>query len=535
MADTEDERASSRGADDPVQHAPDPIRGAHHKMASRVRDERRIGHSQIGQLRRKFIRISTLAIAIILVTILLIINGAMSLFIGITLDRSLARIAGENPDAYVTDGSADNSLAAQFIPSLRTGTVDYYVFTVDADGNLVRSSAHAMSDLSASAEQELMSRLLAHNPDLQSDRTVKFEYDGEYFAVRVVDKNAQEEAKAEASSSSSPDRATPTTSAPSSSSSSPASAASGSSTASSATPSPSSSSAKSPSAYNAASDGSGTGSEPGTADIIFLNYTEIRSWQRQLRNLSTAVALLALLVFWLIVVSLSRRAIEPTVRTMENQKRFITNASHELKTPVAIISADAEVLEMMNGENEWTQSIINQSKRLNDLISALVRLTKAGESQRFELTDVDISQVASDAAASFRPVIEQHGLTLDTRIDEGIAAKAEPQSITEIVNILLDNSAKYCDEGGTVTISAASRGGLRSGATLTVSNDYKAGEGQDYSRFFERFYRADESHNSKKEGFGIGLAMAKELVTRMNGTLTVDWRDGRIAFTVTLR
>lgn len=268
---------------------------------------------------------------------------------------------------------------------------------------------------------------------------------------------------------------------------------------------------------------------------MFLNYTEVHNWQRQLLDMSVIIAFLSVFVFWLVVVSLSRRAVEPSIKTLQTQKRFITNASHELKTPVSIISADAEVLEAVNGENEWTRSIINQSKRLNDLISALVSLTKAGENEKFHLADVDMTQLATKAAQDFAPVIQQAGKTLQTHIQDDVHAQAELRSITEVLNILLDNSAKYCDDGGMVDITLAPRQGIRGGVALTVSNDYKDGAGQDYSRFFERFYRADESHNSGKQGFGIGLAMAQELVTRMNGTVDASWHDGRISFTVNLR
>lgn len=530
------------------------------RVSRRIKDEEKLGNTEIGRLRHRFIRIAMIAISVILLFILIIINGTMGVIININLNRSLIRIAGEQPDGYYTqaDEGALQSLGAQLMPNVRITSVDYYVLTVDTNGTVLSTDAHTMSELTAVQEADMVSLTVLHNPALEPGRTVKFSYAGESYAARVVDKEAQTQAKAEASAgasaSDSSSSASASSSEPSSASTSePAAGSLSSSASASAAPSPSSSSspstrssrssasqsaspASSPtsSAYNADNDDDAP-VQDGTIDIVFLNYTEVHNWQRQLLDMSVIIAFLSVFVFWLVVVSLSRRAVEPSIKTLQTQKRFITNASHELKTPVSIISADAEVLEAVNGENEWTRSIINQSKRLNDLISALVSLTKAGENEKFHLADVDMTQLATKAAQDFAPVIQQAGKTLQTHIQDDVHAQAELRSITEVLNILLDNSAKYCDDGGMVDITLAPRQGIRGGVALTVSNDYKDGAGQDYSRFFERFYRADESHNSGKQGFGIGLAMAQELVTRMNGTVDASWHDGRISFTVNLR
>ena len=499
------------------------------RVSRRIEDEEKLGNTEIGRLRHRFIRIAMIAISVILLFILIIINGTMGVIININLNRSLIRIAGEQPDGYYTqaDEGALQSLGAQLMPNVRITSVDYYVLTVDTNGTVLSTDAHTMSELTAVQEADMVSLTVLHNHTLEPGRTVKFSYAGESYAARVVDKEAQTQAKAEASAGASDSASSPSASS-ASSLPSPSSPASASSDSASPAPSPTSS------AYNSDNDENAP-AQDGTIDIVFLNYTEVHNWQRQLLDMSVIIAFLSVFVFWLVVVSLSRRAVEPSIKTLQTQKRFITNASHELKTPVSIISADAEVLEAVNGENEWTRSIINQSNRLNDLISALVSLTKAGENEKFHLADVDMTQLATKAAQDFAPVIQQAGKTLQTHIQDDVHAQAELRSITEVLNILLDNSAKYCDDGGMVDITLAPRQGIRGGVALTVSNDYKDGAGQDYSRFFERFYRADESHNSGKQGFGIGLAMAQELVTRMNGTVDASWHDGRISFTVNLR
>ena len=118
-------------------------------------------------------------------------------------------------------------------------------------------------------------------------------------------------------------------------------------------------------------------------------------------------------------------------------------------------------------------------------------------------------------------------------VDEGVAARAEPRFYGELVNILLDNAAKYCDDGGAITVRLTARKNGR-GAQLSVSNDYRDGAHTDYSRFFERFYRGDTSHSSSKEGYGIGLSMAEDLTKLMKGKISVRWDKGVITFQVEL-
>lgn len=266
----------------------------------------------------------------------------------------------------------------------------------------------------------------------------------------------------------------------------------------------------------------------------------ILDWTRDLRALRTALryeiffGLGCVLLFACLVTAFSKRAIRPFVRNAENQKRFITNAGHELKTPVAIISANAEALECINGKNEWTGNILRQVQRLTLLINDLVMLAKVGETSAKDvvLTDVDMTQVVSAGADSFRSLIEADGKRLETEILSAVHVKAEPKFLTELSNILLDNAAKYCDEKGTVSVRLTKKKNGK--AVLEIANDYAAGEGVDYTRFFERFYREDTSHSSDKMGYGIGLSMAADMVKLMQGKLEVSYAKGVITFRVTL-
>lgn len=269
--------------------------------------------------------------------------------------------------------------------------------------------------------------------------------------------------------------------------------------------------------------------------VVILDCTRDMAVINAFLRYSSLFGLLCILVFVAIVSVFSKRAIQPFRRNMENQKRFITNAGHELKTPVAIISANAEALSLINGENEWTDNILKQVRRLTGLIDDMVLLAKVGEASKkdIRLTEVNLTEAAENGAASFRQLAADQGKQLETDLAPDIRAEAEPKFVNELISILLDNAVKYCDEDGTIKISTSVRkkGGA---ATLSVSNDYREGEGVDYARFFERFYRGDTSHASEKSGYGIGLSMAADMVKLMGGKIEVRYAESVISFVVEL-
>ncbi len=242
-------------------------------------------------------------------------------------------------------------------------------------------------------------------------------------------------------------------------------------------------------------------------------------------------SLMALAVFVILLRFFSKRVLRPIIVNMENQRQFITNASHELKTPVAIINANAEALEMIEGENEFTKNIRHQGERLAGLIDNLVALSRATEKGDLVLTDVDCSELARDVADSMEQLAIKQGKMLAKEIAENVHTQAEARGLRELMNILVDNAVKYCDEKGKVEISLKS-GSRGRGMVFLVSNDYKDGEGQDFDRFFDRFYREDKSHSSIKKGYGIGLSMAQTLVQSYKGKITVSYKEGKISFKV---
>ena len=267
--------------------------------------------------------------------------------------------------------------------------------------------------------------------------------------------------------------------------------------------------------------------------LVVLDSTNYLESRNDFFWLSIQLCFYSFIFFVLVVSGFSNFAIRPYIKNYENQKRFITNAGHELKTPLAIISANTELQELMTGENEWTESTKDQVKRLSNLINQMVVLARLEEQPDVNLVDVNFSEVVKKVAGNFKSVIEKAGKKYEIKLQEDIHVNATEDELYELVSILIDNACKYCDEDGQifVTLTKAKRGKR---ARLTVANSYADGKNVDYSRFFDRFYREDESHNQKQPGYGIGLSMAESLVRIFKGRIWVSYKKGLIGFTVLL-
>ena len=250
-----------------------------------------------------------------------------------------------------------------------------------------------------------------------------------------------------------------------------------------------------------------------------------------LRN-SLWFGLVCIVLYVLILAGLCNLAIQPFVRNMESQKRFITNAGHELKTPIAIISANTEALEMISGKSEWTGNILKQVQRLSKLINDLIVLSKMSEGkQEMVWEDVNVSEIADSIAKSFQTMVADQKKHLVCRIEPQVSICSDAKRLYTLINIFVDNAVKYCDDDGTVAITVAAAKKHKS-AVITIANTYADGAHMDFSHFFERFYRGDESHNSQTSGYGIGLSMAEELAKLLKGKIHVDYKENTIIFTI---
>ena len=211
------------------------------------------------------------------------------------------------------------------------------------------------------------------------------------------------------------------------------------------------------------------------------------------------------------------------------QKAFITNASHELKTPLTIINTDLEIIEMDTGKNEWTESMHDQVNRLTTMTNQLVILSKLDENnlQNYPFEDFSLSKVADEAIDAFLPTYQKNGLVFAKNIEENLGMHGNKYLINELFYIFLDNALKYTRPEGEVGVRV-SRSNKR--ITLVFYNDVIENHQIDTKLLFERFYRSPSTN--KKEGSGIGLSIAKEIVDLHKGKISANIKDNRIIFTI---
>lgn len=252
---------------------------------------------------------------------------------------------------------------------------------------------------------------------------------------------------------------------------------------------------------------------------------------------SVAISCIGWLAVLAIVAGASSAVIRPMVESYSKQKRFITDASHEIKTPLAVIDAANEVQEIESGESEWTQSIHEQVVRLTALTERLVFLARMDEdSAGFTMTSIDLSKAVGKAAAPFDSVAVSRGKRLSTSIASGVRVHADAAAVVQVVELLLDNATRYASEGSVIELSlrAASRGQGKGAAELVVSNAVDELPEGDLDRLFDRFYRADVSRSSKTGGSGVGLSVVRAIAEAHGGSASVCGRGNQITFTVRL-
>ena len=269
--------------------------------------------------------------------------------------------------------------------------------------------------------------------------------------------------------------------------------------------------------------------------VVFLDCSYQLETMGQTMRYTLILAIIAFAITLISIVVFSGRAIRPEIENARRQQQFMTNASHELKTPIAVIRANTEVSEMISGETEWTQSTLGQVERLEGLVNDLMAIVRGAEQddEGKPVSELDVSAIVRDAADSFKGPAQQRGLTLESDIADGVKLRGREDTVEQLACLLLDNAMKYCDDDGSVNVHLAPAL-IGTGCTLTISNDYAEGSDVDYNRFFERFYREDESHKNQ-QGYGIGLSVAESICQRYHGSIKAGWKAGRITFTCVLR
>ena len=242
--------------------------------------------------------------------------------------------------------------------------------------------------------------------------------------------------------------------------------------------------------------------------------------------ISSLTAFVGCILICGLFILVSKKVVSPIVENQNKQKTFITNAGHEIKTPLTIISANTDLLEMEIGNNESINDIRKQTVRLKDLTNKLVYLAKLNEnSDEIIKTDLPLSEVLNNVIENFSSIIQQKCINLSLNIEKLVSIVGEQKSIEELFNILLDNAIKYTEESGNISISLSSNSKK---VYFSISNTTKEQIDEESLRnIFERFYRVDKSRNSRIKGFGIGLSVARTITEQYNGEISAKINENK--------
>jgi len=273
----------------------------------------------------------------------------------------------------------------------------------------------------------------------------------------------------------------------------------------------------------------------GGQTALFLNCETKLSRVRRLALISALACVGCILLAWLLVALFSSRAIRPLVENAIQQKQFITDAGHELKTPLTVISANMDVLAMETGKNEWIQSTQKQVANMRALVNELIYLSRLDEEDaRLEKSELDLSKLVRETAEPFVGMAEFAGKSMRLDVEDGLRLTGDEAMLKRLVSILCDNAVKYAPEGDGIVV-ALRRGGK--GIVFTTENALtKPMDDETLRHLFNRFYRADASRSKESGGYGIGLSVAKAIAEKHGGSIRVNQgKQGRLLFLCSLR
>lgn len=285
------------------------------------------------------------------------------------------------------------------------------------------------------------------------------------------------------------------------------------------------------------------------SDGYIIAYADARSlheWEK-LAIMLFGVGLIALCIFFLINLLFSRWALHPVELSIKQQQQFTADASHELKTPLTVILANMSILESqpelsVADQMQWVESTQTEAERMQLLVNDMLDLARPKTVKQLAktptCTNVDFSDLVEGEVLQFESVAFERGVELDSRIKQDIHLEGDPERLGRMVSTLIDNACKYTEDGGCVKVSLFSRpaaGKKPPYVKLTVHNDGAPIAAEDLPHLFDRFYRADKARTSGKGGYGLGLAIGREIAREHGGDIKVSSsEESGTTFTVTI-
>jgi signal transduction histidine kinase len=265
--------------------------------------------------------------------------------------------------------------------------------------------------------------------------------------------------------------------------------------------------------------------------IIFVNDSFVDKASNKLLWITVLVGLLILVVLFVIIFIVSGYVIRPLEKNMEQQKQFLSNASHELKTPITVIATTIDIISNKTGEDCWTECIREQAKKMQKLVLELLDLSRLLEvhSARKNFAENNVSVTVSNALLYFECMFFENEKVLRQYIEKDVMLKCDEDKISQLVGILVDNALKYSDTRSTIEFRLTRE---NNHAVIRCTNTCKDMSLSDTSRLFERFYRSDNDRTHEQEGFGLGLSIAQAITELHGGTIKAEYSDGKVIFTV---
>ncbi len=272
----------------------------------------------------------------------------------------------------------------------------------------------------------------------------------------------------------------------------------------------------------------------GTGYIVgFMDNNSNNAGFRTLMITSLIIFLCGIVIIFILSLALSNWLVKPVEDAFNKQKQFISDASHELKTPIAVISANADILYGDIGDNKWLGYIQSESNRMNTLVNNLLALARIEmQGDNLQTQPFDICNAIMEVTMPFESVAFEKGVTLDCDLNTRITVQGNESQLKQVVAILTDNAIKHCIEGGYVAVNVMHG---KNKCTVNVTNTGDPIPTELQEKIFERFFRADEARNRENNRYGLGLAIAKQIIDNHNGTIFVKCEAGLTTFTFTIK